>query len=344
MEIKKGDKVKFLNEKGGGIIIRLIDNRQAMVQIEDGFEIPVLLSNLIKTEATGEKNNASEKRSLPNDKPTLQKQVKPPFETHEQREAQPLKVKDIPKPLLAFVPVSKKNENPGFELHLLNNGDYYLYYTVAFEKSGWLKLHEKGELEPQMKLSLGTFAHHEILKINSIILDFLVYKEADYTAQLPLHFELAVKNLNLLREANFKANDFFYEDAFIIDCNSNSPSIDEMLKNANPKEQVEKKPLAKVLEKSSDLEEIDLHIEEIVDVINGLSPVDILNIQMARFTTTLEGAVIAKTKRIVFIHGVGNGKLKFEIRKTLDTKYSELKYQDASFAEYGFGATMVIIR
>jgi len=49
-----------------------------------------------------------------------------------------------------------------------------------------------------------------------------------------------------------------------------------------------------------------------------------------------------KGRKIVFIHGVGNGVLKNEIRKQLERKY-KVYYQDASFREYGYGATMVII-
>ena len=50
-----------------------------------------------------------------------------------------------------------------------------------------------------------------------------------------------------------------------------------------------------------------------------------------------------KGRRIVFIHGVGNGTLKTELRKQLERKYKGINYQDASFREYGYGATMVII-
>jgi dsDNA-specific endonuclease/ATPase MutS2 len=50
-----------------------------------------------------------------------------------------------------------------------------------------------------------------------------------------------------------------------------------------------------------------------------------------------------KSKKIVFIHGVGNGKLKHELRRILDAEYKNLRYQDASFKEYGFGATMVLL-
>jgi dsDNA-specific endonuclease/ATPase MutS2 len=47
--------------------------------------------------------------------------------------------------------------------------------------------------------------------------------------------------------------------------------------------------------------------------------------------------------KIIFIHGVGQGRLKFEITKILNNKYPDMKYQDASFREYGYGAIMVIL-
>ena len=96
--------------------------------------------------------------------------------------------------------------------------------------------------------------------------------------------------------------------------------------------------------KNSDISEIDLHITEILDDHRGMSNGEILQVQLDRFTTSLEGASKTDQKKIVFIHGLGNGKLKFEVRKLLNTKYSHLKYQDASFKEYGYGATMVYLK
>ena len=51
-----------------------------------------------------------------------------------------------------------------------------------------------------------------------------------------------------------------------------------------------------------------------------------------------------KNKKIVFIHGKGNGVLKNEIIKAIKSKYKQSYFQDASFQEYGYGATMVIIK
>ena len=46
----------------------------------------------------------------------------------------------------------------------------------------------------------------------------------------------------------------------------------------------------------------------------------------------------------MFIHGVGNGTLKTELRKALGIEYKKLTYHDASFKEYGYGATLIIIK
>ena len=42
-----GDKVNFLNAVGGGIVTKIIDSRMVMVEVEEGFEIPCLTSDLV---------------------------------------------------------------------------------------------------------------------------------------------------------------------------------------------------------------------------------------------------------------------------------------------------------
>ena len=49
-------------------------------------------------------------------------------------------------------------------------------------------------------------------------------------------------------------------------------------------------------------------------------------------------------KRIVFVHGVGQGVFKQEVAGLLNRKFKKYYFQDASFKEYGYGATMVILR
>ena len=90
--------------------------------------------------------------------------------------------------------------------------------------------------------------------------------------------------------------------------------------------------------------EVDLHIHELLDNFNNLTNTEMLAVQMNKFHEELAKAIGSGVKKIVFIHGVGNGTLKNELRSELQRKYSKYTTQDASFREYGYGATMVILR
>ena len=94
--------------------------------------------------------------------------------------------------------------------------------------------------------------------------------------------------------------------------------------------------------KAMEVWEIDLHIEELVDSHAGLSNFEILSRQMSEFKSFYNRAVRKQIKKLVVIHGVGEGVLKTDIRLFLAGK-ENVEYHDADFREYGKGATEVII-
>ena len=87
-----------------------------------------------------------------------------------------------------------------------------------------------------------------------------------------------------------------------------------------------------------------LHINELIDNTNGLDNNAMLHYQMEKFHEVLAKYADQKGQKIVFIHGKGDGVLRKAIEKELKTRYKAYYYQDASFREYGFGATMVTIK
>ena len=50
-----------------------------------------------------------------------------------------------------------------------------------------------------------------------------------------------------------------------------------------------------------------------------------------------------KGQKIIFIHGKGEGVLRQAVHKLLRKEYPQAGLQDASFREYGFGATLVTV-
>jgi hypothetical protein len=93
-----------------------------------------------------------------------------------------------------------------------------------------------------------------------------------------------------------------------------------------------------------DTMEVDLHIHEILDRHEHMQPGEMLSIQIDHFERTLRIAEEKKIPRCIFIHGVGQGVLRNEIRRVLQEYYPNATFMDAPYAEYGFGATEVRLR
>lgn len=87
---------------------------------------------------------------------------------------------------------------------------------------------------------------------------------------------------------------------------------------------------------------VDLHSHEITDTTKGMSPHDILNLQLDTARHKLEFAIKKHIKKMVFIHGVGEGVLKQELH-TLLRRYENIDFYDAEFKTFGMGATEVRI-
>jgi DNA-nicking Smr family endonuclease len=87
--------------------------------------------------------------------------------------------------------------------------------------------------------------------------------------------------------------------------------------------------------------EVDLHIHHLIHSHEGMTNGEIVSIQLEHFERIMRIAVKDKIRKVVFIHGVGQGVLRSEIRRMLKSYYPQCEFQDASWQQYGQGATMV---
>lgn len=155
----------------------------------------------------------------------------------------------------------------------------------------------------------------------------------------------------------FQPSPFFHEPALIYDIVRDGKPINQVFVEAEevlsaitqPKE-ADIQPASDGAAKKSksgqtdkDVIEVDLHINALLDNTAGLSNSVLLNTQLTEFRTVMDRNIKKKGQRIVFIHGKGEGVLRNAIIKELQHRYRTCTYQDASFREYGFGATLVTI-
>jgi hypothetical protein len=351
MKYNVGDKVRFLNEIGGGTISKISSSGMVHVMDEDGFEIPVRASDVVVV-GRDEYKDTSSAVSLKDELSVRNQAVE---------QAQPSVVlpdmdivdSDDYELFLAFVPEDRLNPvDCNLNLYFVNDSSFYCTYIVSYRtKADKLKLLGQSTVEPDTKEYVCNIDKTEFNSKLDLNIVCVLYKHKEYRYYPPEQIDVSLNPVKFAKKSTFTENDFFDENAHVLKIAANS--VPEMEIEIDPqelekalKQKTPEKPAVETPPKpKSDIEEVDLHIEALLDDISGLDNGQILEIQKARFIIALESGFTSKTKKMVFIHGVGNGKLKHEIRRLLDTQYVGLvRYYDASFQEYGFGATMVILR
>ncbi|MDZ4822309.1 MAG: Smr/MutS family protein [Flavobacteriales bacterium] len=90
--------------------------------------------------------------------------------------------------------------------------------------------------------------------------------------------------------------------------------------------------------------EVDLHIHALLDNHRNMTNSEIVEVQIIHFERMLRIAEKKKIPRCIFIHGVGQGVLRAEIRKLITQYYPNASFMDASYTQYGYGATEVRLR
>jgi hypothetical protein len=345
--MKTGDKVRFLNSTGGGVVTGF-RGKDIVIVDDNGFDTPVLVRECVVVEEAGES------RALQSVK-AAQEHVSPPPEPEE-----PVVVRETAEGeqitvCLAYLPVdSRRLSDTSYECYLVNDSNYFLSYIyMCRAENGWLT-RSAGVIEPNTKLFLEEFGKPDLNSLEKICFQYVACKkDKPFALKNPCSVELRIDTVKFYKLHSFRENDYFEDDALIcyiarddlparelrISAEALEQAMREKAQAARPrKERIEKKP-----GKNVPLD-IDLHINELLDTTAGMEAKDMLDYQLKKFRETLEAHKNRQGTKIVFIHGKGDGILKNAIISELKSKYKNYYYQDASFREYGFGATMVEIR
>jgi dsDNA-specific endonuclease/ATPase MutS2 len=358
MEIKVGDRVRFLNDVGGGVVTKIIDKMSVLVMNEFDFEVPAKIKELLvieeDTQYAGSSNTVE---IIPSDGGA---------ETAESIENTP-DLKEIFFPevfiddsagddlsvFLAFVPQERPG-NSDLDVYLINDSNYNVLYSIVnVDEDGKTYSNTAGIIEANTKEQFETLGLNSVNEIPEYLFHLIFYRKGEFNVKQPVTKSIKINPVRFYKEKAYVENDFFNEDAIVFSIysekelqknieNLTQKDLKEIIKKKEEKPEKKKLQSPKKPEKS--LMEVDLHIHELLDDFRGLSNSGMLEIQMEHFKQKLDEAKNRRIKKVVFIHGVGEGKLKQELRRELDKMKTKLSYQDASYKEYGYGATMVIFR
>jgi hypothetical protein len=357
VNFKIGDRVSFLNEKGGGIISKILDDGVVQVTIEDGFDIPVMITNLINTGSKEISDDIEKafKRLHPQAEPEpVDEGITPLYLAHNNPDQRPDGIYFVMVPDIAETPLVGS-----LELFLVNHTGYHILFSIFESQGGGFLGTEYGFLEPESKLSIKSIGRSELEHWANALLQCVFFKDGKTTPVAPFSGLIEFKPIKLYKEESFRYESLFRDKAFFTEvCKLSDqlrkPLFEEIVSKESIRILQEKMQSNRGLNKTGPtkssmldkhkiddtIAEVDLHIGELVDNFTNLEKGDLLQIQLEYFDKCMTEAEKEKISKIIFIHGVGNGKLKTEIYHRLQIM-GGVEFYDASYARYGMGATEV---
>ncbi len=346
--IKTGDRVKFLNDVGGGVVTGFIGKNMVKVENEEGFEIPYPVNLLICVDdpalnaraVSGAKSEAKMEEGKRREK---EEEVIPSVRM--------IKGKDAPDFYFCFVPENEKNPVGGaIDLFLVNDSNYTLVYRYAHHREETYTTVQYGTLAANSRIELESLGLNDLNNLPGYCFQLIYFRDGDKDLNLPVTKIFKINPVKFYKERSYYSNAFFSNDAMVLKISEDllNTEIDKL--TAEDFKKVVKKKEQQEPEKSPvrvadpEVIEVDLHIHALIDDSKGLSNKEILDLQLEKVEREMRAAVQSGSKRIVFIHGVGQGVLKQEITRFLQKKFPTYAFHDASFREYGYGATMVLLK
>lgn len=279
----------------------------------------------------------------------------------------------------AFVPTDPtRMSDTTFDTYVINDSNYYIRYILLRRNGNSMTLAEEGEVEPNTKVYLDTFGRDELNERENNLVQLLAYKrDKQFLAKDPVSVEFKLDPVKFYKLNTFHENDFFEQRALVCTIVENDRPVKTI--NLNPDdikdslyerhEQPTKSPARQHQQsaprgsqqerrytpdqsKSRKVKQVlhddkivvDLHADSLLETTAGMQPSDILEYQLDVFRRTLEQYKDKKGQKLIFIHGKGEGVLRHALLHELNYRYKSYQYQDASFREFGYGATQVTIK
>ncbi len=232
--MKIGDKVRFLSEKGEGRVAGFKGKNQVLVEDEDGFQIPMLVSEVVvigqedyDTIHMVESRQAA-KRQPDTSKGTGDRTGGEPATDPAASYVRPGKGRTYAAPqerkggerlsaYLAFVPINPKQlSSTRFETYLVNDSNYYLRVSYLSMDGASYLLRQTCEVEPNMQVFLEEFGLEDLQQMERLCVQLLAYKrDKPFLPKPALSVQLRVDGVKFYKLHTFQPSEFFEQPALL---------------------------------------------------------------------------------------------------------------------------------
>lgn len=312
MQVNIGDYIREVHGDYEGIV-KTIKGSVLEVEIEEGFIVPLAKSNIVVV-------SSNEKEYFQPD--------------NKKEDEAPVKKPKGAKGIYLFF---EKTTNNNYSAYLINNTDYSLLISASRKE--------------------GIVYHQEV---NMLIAERATYRLKDYTwsnnhkwMKWAFRYIISETTTEVLPtpqmvELNLKPKKFLsdFVEAPILSSEGILFQIDQFISKDNLFQEVKNDTVkdAESFSKAKAVDEIDLHIENLVTDYSAMLPSAIFDLQLKSFEKAVDAALMANQDKLVVIHGIGNGILKREVQRRIGDNKHVASFSEADHAKFGHGATQIIFK
>jgi hypothetical protein len=338
MKFQIGDKVLVLHSNEEGEVVDIINDKMVMVDVR-GVKFPAYTDQIDFPYF----KRFSEKKVVTDKKPkTYIDQVK------KEKQAAP---RSLPSGVsLMFLPKFDTDEFGDdvvelLKVYLINGTDtgYHFHYQLSY--FGKMEFELKNEVFAQKDFYLHDIAFSDLNDSPGFAVEFSLLspdkKRADhYETSLKLKPQQLFKRIEEIKQKGEPSFSYKLFDRYPIKTEEDHFDIGRLAASGY-----------KVYEASKARQHlppprsvVDLHIEKLADDWEQMSNFEILTLQLKEFEKYYELAVAHRQPSIIFIHGLGSGRLRDEIHEQLRLKKEVKSFVNQYHPLYGYGATEVFLQ
>ena len=256
---------------------------------------------------------------------------------------------------IAFIPQDQIRTLFGLiDVVLINNSAFDVLFALFLKNEEKFGGQEYDAIEPYSAYFIDSIDRDELTDWLEGNVQAIFYGKSMDKLISPLNEFFKIKGSKLYQENGYKEIDVLEKKAFIHQLSD--LKYQTLISKTEQTANINSAELGRDIEKALGIKkslienhkiglleaEIDLHISALNPDYQNLEKHEIMQAQLDYFMKTLEDAMIHQYQKLIYIHGIGNGSLKNELRKILRT-YPDIQTKEAAFNRYGYGAIEVHI-
>jgi hypothetical protein len=344
-----GTKVKFLHTGDVGVVIAMLEGNMLNIRLEDGIEIPAFIDDLKRFD--GMEDQTSVKAKIVKGK--VPKRPTAPMDLKSKPQYSILKSYGLQ---LAFDPVLRGDgTTERFDMFLINDTKYDCLFTLSLSLNGHVEERYNGKISSESLYPIGDLVYDELNDSPEVEIE--CWRITTEGTGARLHKKLKIKAKQFFK--SLKTAPLLNKQVHLFRIFENLESSEDLKtkkhtedlrtytkRSSAPKAKIENN-LQSLSHEVQDLanfsNEIDLHIDKLMDNPRKMKNAEVVRIQLNAFDDYMSHSIRLGVERVFIIHGMGEGKLKNLIASRLIQMPDVVSFKNEFHSRYGYGATEVIL-